>query len=281
MSRNDFAPNRRTLLTLTGTAAALLLAPALPAVAAPPAVEWDKPGPYKVQVQGIKEHTLYFPAKMDRHPVIIWGNGSLAVPAIYDGLLEHWASYGFIVAAANTVWATSGVEMLQGIDLLARLNQQSDSPFHRKVDLAHIGASGHSRGGGGSLNAGADPRVGTTVPIEPGPRPNPAGLHGPTLLLAGADDNIVEPAGVKQFYESANHIVAIYGSLAGAGHFTPLNDGGGFRGPSTAWFAFHLKGDERARGEFFGANCGMCTSKAWREVQRNRLAQQVPGPRGD
>ncbi|WP_378740835.1 acetylxylan esterase [Nocardia brasiliensis] len=263
------------------TAAALLVTPILPAVAAPPAVEWDKPGPHQVQVQAMTDHTLYFPAKMDRHPVIIWGNGSLARPAIYDGLLRHWASHGFIVAAANTVWATSGSEMLQGIDLLTRLNQQSDSPFHQKVDLANIGASGHSRGGGGSLNAGADPRVDTTVPIEPGPRPSPAALRGPTFLLAGENDTIVTPAGVKQFYESADHIVAIYGSLAGAGHFTPLNDGGGFRGPSTAWFAFHLQGDERARGEFFGANCGICTSKAWNEVQRNRLAQQVPGPNAD
>ncbi|MBF6332994.1 acetylxylan esterase [Nocardia transvalensis] len=263
------------------TAAALLVTPTLPAVAAPPAVEWDKPGPYEVRVQAMRDHTLYFPAKMDRHPVIIWGNGGFAWPPTYDGLLRHWASYGFIVAATNVAGSTSGVEMLQGIDLLARLNQQSDSPFHQKVDLAHVGASGHSLGGGGSLNAGADPRVDTTVPIEAGPRPSSASLHGPTFLLAGENDTIVDPAGVKQFYESADHIVAIYGALAGAGHFTPLNDGGGFRGPSTAWFAFHLKGDERARGEFFGVNCGICTSKAWSEVQRNGLAQQVPGPNGD
>ncbi|MCM6778995.1 acetylxylan esterase [Nocardia sp. CDC159] len=261
--------------------AALFATPTLPAVAAPTAVEWDKPGPHQVQVQTTQDHTLYFPAKMDRHPVIIWGNGSLTRPSAYDALLRHWASHGFIVAAANTVWATSGVEMLQGIDLLTRLNQQADSPFHQKVDLARIGASGHSRGGGGSLNAGADPRVDTTAPIQPGPLPNPTTLRGPTFLLAGANDTIVEPAGVEQFYEGVDHVIAIYGSLAGTGHFAPLGDGDGYRGPTTAWFAFQLRDDERARGEFFGPNCGICKSEAWSEVQRNRLAQQVPGPSGD
>lgn len=278
-SKHSFS-RRHSLLALVVTAAAFLVAPTAQAAAAPVGVDWDQPGPYEVQVQTMADHTLYFPAKMDRHPVIIWGNGSLATPSIYDALLRHWAGYGFIVAAANTTWATSGVEMLQGIDLLARLNQQPDSPFYQKVDLAHIGASGHSRGGGGSLNAGADPRVTTTVPIEPGPRPSAAGLHGPSFLLAGQNDGIVDPSGVKQFYESADHIVAIYGELAGAGHFTPLGDGGGFRGASTAWFAFHLKGDERARGEFFGANCKICTSKTWSDVQRNSLALRVPGPGG-
>lgn len=80
-------------------------------------------------------------------------------------------------------------------------------------------------------------------------------------------------------FNDAEHIVAIYGSLARATHGTPTGDAGGYRGAMTAWFRFWLMGDETARGEFFGPRlaCGLCTDPAWNDVRRNALAQAVPG----
>jgi len=69
----------------------------------------------------------------------------------------------------------------------------------------------------------------------------------------------------------------VFGELGGASHATPAGGGGGFRGPLTAWFRFHLMGDEQARGEFFGTGCGYCTSAAWSDFQRNARALAVPG----
>lgn len=66
--------------------------------------------------------------------------------------------------------------------------------------------------------------------------------------------------------------------LRGASHLTAIGNGGGFRGVTTAWFRFHLMGDEEARGEFFGTSCAICGSPAWSEVRRNALARQIPGP---
>lgn len=223
--------------------------------------------------------TLYYPrdiATSDRrHPVIVWGNGTFAFPVVYRELLLHWASQGFIVAAANTPQSNLGISMRAGIDLLTRRNADQASPFHDRVDLEHIGASGHSQGGAAAIVVGADPRIDTILPIQPGPLADIDNVHVPALLLAGQKDSIVFPFLVKAFYNDADHIPAIYGELRGADHLTVVGDPGPFAAPTTAWFKAHLMGDQTARAQFFGADCGICTdSGTWSDVRRNGLASQ-------
>jgi hypothetical protein len=244
--------------------------------AASAAVDWSAPGPESVVVQALDgAHTVYRPASLSGpHPVILWGNGTGASPAIYDGLLRHWASYGFIVAAANTPNSGSGQEMLDGLNILTAENADPHSVYFGRVDTGRVGASGHSQGGGGAIAAGADPRVSTTVPIQPGPLGNVKLLHGPMFILAGQLDAIVLPLLlVIPRYNAATHIPAIYGELAGATHTTPGGNGGGFRGPTTAWFRYWLSFDQTARSLFLGpdSSCGLCHDSAWSDVRRNAL----------
>lgn len=282
-------------MRIRSVAAALLMLTAMVAAPAPAAAavdgRWAQPGPYAVSVQIRAAHTLYYPTRMDgRHPVVVWGNGTFAWPGIYGDLLRHLASHGIIVAAANTSWAGTGVEMRAGIDLMTSLNGDPSSPFYQHVDVGHVGATGHSQGGLGAINAGgADPRIDTTVPIQPGPGGNASRLRGPGLFLAGERDTTVRPAWVVADWDEADQVPAVYGALRGADHFVPTGNGGGFRGVITAWFRFHLMADERARGEFFGglgvapqkaqlgAGCGLCTDAAWTDVRRNAKALAVPG----
>ena len=258
---------------------------------------WSETGPFAVTVEpGDATHTIYRPTTLGagglRHPVILWGNGTGGSPLDYDGLLRHLASHGFVVVAANTPSAGSGTDMLAGATFLIDENGRPDSRFFQKIDVDDIGASGHSQGGQGAIAAGADPRVDTVIPIEPGPgplffppTPPPVGsiprVLGPLFMLAGQDDFVVRPQLlVLPRYNNAGHIPAVYGELAGADHFTPTMDGGGFRGMTTAWFRFWLMDDEQARGEFFGpaATCGICTDGAWSDVRRNARALAIPGP---
>ena len=270
---------------LVGLAGSLLIAPAAHADTATgfPSVngDWMDPGPYSVSVRAESVTTFYYPSDITtnplRHPVIIWGNGTGATTSVYDGMLRHWATEGFIVAAANTTQSNSGSEMLAGIDRLTTLNADSTSPFYGKVDLTRIGASGHSQGGAGAINASADPRVDTTVPMAPGPLASSSRLHGPTLFLAGQLDTIVYPSWVYAFYSAATQVPAEYTMLAGATHFTEIGSGGNFAGISTAWFRFQLMGDEQARSKFFGPNCGICSGNTWLSTARNSLALAVPG----
>ncbi|MDG4861642.1 acetylxylan esterase [Streptomyces sp. T-3] len=245
--------------------------------------DWGQPGPYDVKVDIEAVHTFYYPASMgqsgERHPVIIWGNGSGAVPGIYSSLLRHWASHGFIVAAANTPNSNFALSMRAGIDVLERRNADSGSPFHQKVDLEHIGSAGHSQGGAAAINAAIDSRVDTAVPIQPGPLADPDQMDEPVFYLAGQSDLIVRPALVQNFYRDSGHVQAVYGEIRGAGHLGSIADGGAFRAPTTAWLRFWLMGDERARGEFFGPDCRYCSDTTlWSGWQRNAQAQAIPGP---
>ncbi|MET9105999.1 alpha/beta hydrolase family protein [Streptomyces zhihengii] len=241
------------------------------------AADWGAPGPYATAVEVGAVTTLYYPrdiATSDRrHPVIVWGNGTFAFPVVYRDLLLHWASHGFVVAAANTPQSNLGVSMRAGIDLLTRRDADPGSPFHNAVDLEHIGASGHSQGGAAAIVVGADPRIDTVLPIQPGPLADIDGVRVPALLLAGQKDSIVLPFLVRAFYDDADHIPAVYGELRGADHFTVVGDPGPFAAPTTAWFRAHLTGDLTARAQFLGAGCGICADSAtWSDVRRNGLA---------
>lgn len=247
------------------------------------ASDFAAPGPYATAVEVGAVTTLYYPrdiAQSDRrHPVIVWGNGTFAFPVVYRDLLLHWASQGFVVAAANTPQSNLGISMRAGIDLLTHRNADPNSIFHDRVDLEHIGASGHSQGGAAAIVVGADPRVDTILPIQPGPLANINDVHVPALLLAGQRDSIVFPFLVKAFYDAADHIPAIYGEVRGADHFTVVGDPGPFAAPTTAWFRAHLMGDRTAGAEFFGPNCGICVdTTTWSDVRRNDLAARIPAP---
>ncbi|WP_329051564.1 acetylxylan esterase [Amycolatopsis sp. NBC_01488] len=263
-------------LWLVALLTALFVVPQ-PAQAAP--VHYDQPGPFAVVSEPLDAtHTVFRPADLGggKHAVIVWGNGTGAVPAVYAGLLRHLASYGFVVAAADTVNSGTGVEMLDGARTLVAENARPGSAYFGRIDTAHIGATGHSQGGGGAIAAGADPLVTTTVPIEPGPLGSVAALRGPVLFLGGQSDVVVPPALlVIPRYYAASQVPAVYGELAGATHFTPAGDGGGFRGAITAWFRYWLAGDEQARGVFFGPGCTLCADPAWSQVLRNAKALEV------
>ncbi|MER5202624.1 hypothetical protein [Streptomyces sp. NPDC002825] len=117
---------------------------------------------------------------------MIWGDGTGALPGIYSSLLRHWASHGFIVAAANTPTSNFAIGMRAGIDVLEQRNADSSSPYYRKVDLEHIGSAGHSQGGAAAVNAAVDPRVDTAVPIQPGPLTDPDLMDEPVFYLAAS-----------------------------------------------------------------------------------------------
>jgi len=235
---------------------------------------WGAPGPYATAVEIGAVNTLYYPrdiaASDRRHPVIVWGNGTGGAPLVYRELLLQWASHGFIVSAANTPMSNLGISMRAGIDALARRDADPSSVFHGKVDLTRIGASGHSQGGAAAIVVGADPRVDTILPIQPGPLADIDDVHGPAFLISGQRDSIVWPALVKAFYNDADHIPAVYGELRGANHFTVVGDPGPFAAPTTAWWRFQLMDDPQARAMFYGPDCGICADRAtWSDVRRN------------
>ena len=208
-------------------------------------------------------------------PVIIWGNGTTQKPVNYGPILDHLASYGFVVAAANTTNAGSGIEMLACLDWLTGENAKTTGAYAGKLDLTKVGAAGHSQGGGGTLMAGRDPRITATAPIMPYTK---AGLgfvagaqadqHGPMFLMSGGADTIA-PAPVHQqpVYDGAT-VPVFWGTLANSSHLVPAQtDSGEFRPVLIAWMRYQLLGDRAAAALFTGPSCGLCSVPEW-TVQR-------------
>ncbi|MGS2809145.1 poly(ethylene terephthalate) hydrolase family protein [Nocardia sp. MW-W600-9] len=102
-------------------------------------------------------YDIWYPADLGAggvvHPVITWGNGTMAHPREYAYLLSHLASWGFVVIAADRTDTGTGVQMLDAVRYLAAENSDPNSVFHGKIDATTAGATGHSQGGLGAINA--------------------------------------------------------------------------------------------------------------------------------
>jgi len=224
--------------------------------------------------------TVYRPSTLGeegrRHPVILWGNGTgTPTVEVYSGFFAHWASHGFIVAAAHTPNAGGGQEMLACLLWVEAQHALSGSPYEGHVDLGNVGASGHSQGGGGAVMVGQDPRVRATVPFQAwtGSPAHMAGAemrqNGPMFLVSGDADLIAAPeANQKPIFEASN-VATFWGTLAGGDHVTiALGNVAAYLGPSVAWFRLHLMGDEDARPMFYGQDCALCADPNWTSLRK-------------
>jgi hypothetical protein len=240
---------------------------------APAAAPFDGSGPQKVvsAAEG-PDCTVFRPSDLSGapHPVILWGNGTKSKVPAYTPMLSQWASYGFVVAAANTNTAGSGKPILDCLDYLTAENNRAGSPLQGKLDLSKIGVSGHSQGGGGTIMAARDPRITTTAPIEPytiglGYVPGAASLqHGPMLLLSGGNDETAVPEKNQLPVFTNGNKAIFWATLKGASHAVPATGNSGqFRVITTAWFLYQLTGDTKAGAMFTGDKCGYCTSSDW------------------
>ena len=276
-------------IKLSGIAAALGLAICGSALAAPlpdtpgapfPAVSnFERSGPYATTSRSEGPNCrVYRPSSLGqngvRHPVILWGNGTGTGPTAYSGLLSHWASHGFVVAAAETSNAGTGRAMLACLDYLVQESNRTYGTYVGVLNTGRVGTSGHSQGGGGSIMAGQDDRVSVTAPIQPytiGLGHDPSSQRnqkGPMFLMSGGGDTIAFPyLNAQPVYTRAN-VPVFWGERRYVSHFEPVGDGGAYRGPSTAWFRYHLMEDETARSTFYGRFCGLCTSYLWTEQRK-------------
>jgi hypothetical protein len=95
------------------------------------------------------------------------------------------------------------------------------------------------------------------------------------IFFAGGSDAIVSPRLVRSGYQSSR-LPAAYAELAGASHFAPIGNGGGFRGPSVAWARSELAGDQQASALFRGASCGLCSNRQWTYQTNAQFGQAAP-----
>lgn len=225
-------------------------------------------GPYSATSRSVTGFTIFYPNNMDgNHPIITWGNGTSAPTTVYRSLLNHLASWGFVVIASNSVMTQNGDDLIAGIDYLIDENETRTSEFYGMLDTNHIGTTGHSQGGGGAINAATDSRVTCSVPIAPSPG-SIGQVEGPVFLVAGSSDGIVSAALVRSTSYSRATGPTVFGIVNGMGHMDFAGNAGDARGYITAWFMYHLQGDEYA-GEAFIGDCEICSNSNWDVDMKN------------
>jgi hypothetical protein len=209
-----------------------------------------------------------------RHPIVSWANGTLFTLNDYQKLLEHWASHGFVVIAAHSMSTAGGGTHKAGIDWLVAENARAASPYFGVLDTAHVGAAGHSQGGGATIAAGAQ---------KPGPLALTTTLPLMPILSFESDKTIVSNQTAPMFNINATMdtrdptgavAMQIYASakteLVQAAFIGVHEDamGPAMLAPTLAWFRLRLMGDAAARPLFYPAGtCGLCRDPAWRQVR--------------
>jgi dienelactone hydrolase len=259
----------------------------------------------------LTEHTVYRPvdlSRTDRLPIIAFANGACRNTSIeYAAFLSELASHGYLViavgrddqpmnpAAPGQTTSPDG-RLLQVIDEKV-LNQAVDWAIARNADKAstyrgklradRIVFMGHSCGGMQALTASADPRATTTVVLNSGyyrtPPARPPGplpvyrrwseLHAPTLILTGGPKDVAYSI-AKDSYEDgvAAKLPMFLASLPTVAHseayVAPDRE---WSRVVLAWLDWQLKGDRKARDQFKGERCGLCTNGAWQDVAGHGL----------
>lgn len=262
------------------------------AVAAPVEARFQATGPWAVSTATVNDssgraiYQLSYPTNLGaggvRHPIVTWGNGSLATPADYPGLLSHLASWGYAVVASTSSTTGRGTEILAGAQYLVAAAGDPASAFYGKLDTAHVGAVGHSQGAGGAVNAttrsgGLITSTATwglpaAIWVSRGDEYDVSQLRGPAFFMGGQWDVLISSASTVTGYYRAAGGPAAAAVLKGADHNTIQRTGGGTLGYLTAWLKYTLDGDATARSAFAGGAPELLTNTLW----SNQAARSLP-----
>ena len=237
------------LLALTPTASALELEP----IYVTDGYGVTNTGDFDSLLSG---YIMYYPASMEQSdeplPVIVWANGTMCAPALYDGLLRLLARGGYIVVASTELMSADGTSQRDAIDFILEKNSDPDSVFFGKVNADKIGAAGHSQGGRSAVNAAADDsRIDCVLSLAGSSYTSEAKqLTQPAFFIAGSADLMVLPAlWVKPAYKNVKG-PAVYASLKGAAHTRCCVDPREYAEYALQWFDLWLKDDASARNTF-------------------------------
>jgi dienelactone hydrolase len=210
------------------------------------------------------------------HPVITWGNGTGSNPGLYQVLLNHLASHGFVVIASDSPQVAQGdpPPMLAGITWVLEQNGDPTSVLYQRIDTTHIGATGHSQGGFATTTAAGDSRITSIAPLTGASTQR--NLHGPAWFFCGEMDTTVPCDTVQRAFDAVSTQPAMLANHLTSDHANWVT----FRGttPSvvevatTAWMRVHLMGDTALRSWFYGPSCRLCTDTAW-EISQKMMDQ--------
>ena len=248
------------------------------------------PNPVKIinlksKNQDIKNWTIAYPKtleeKTEHFPTVIMVNGTYTPASDYLPVLEHLASWGFIVVGNEDFQSGSGESTALTLDFLLTLAKDKTSIFYNKIDLEHIGVNGHSQGGAGAINAITNYENGkyytSLYTVSPIPRNlaqhvmkpyDPSKIKIPYFMTSGLwiQDRILIATywTLKENYDMLpSSTFAIMARRKEADHRDMLEYADAYM---TAWFLMTLKSDQEAQNVFIGENAELFNTSNWQDT---------------
>jgi predicted dienelactone hydrolase len=261
---------------------------------------------------------VYLPAEKSPAPVVLFSHGLGGSREGNQFMGDHWSARGYVAvflqhpgsdssvwkgqppgqamqalrAAANTQNFLLRVKDVPAVlDQLERWNRAAGNPLQNRLDLAHIGMSGHSFGAittqnvsGESTASGqqafTDPRIKAAIAFSPSPSKNasPAQAFGkvtiPWMLMTGTRDN--SPVGD---IDAASRLEVFPALPPGSKYELVL-----FNAEHSAFTERPLPGDREARNPNHHRAILALSTAFWDAYLRNDTGARVwldgAGPRG-
>jgi dienelactone hydrolase len=215
-------------------------------------------GPFTVQQQsapaasGFNGGTIFYPTDTSQGTFGAIGvsPGFFTPGSAMNGIARRYASHGFVVIAINT-FTLFDTPSQRGGELAAALYWLvNTSPVANRVDKDRVGVSGHSMGGGGSLDAARQygDIIDAAVPLQPwNAGANYSTMRVPTMIIGAQNDTVASVAThAEPFY---NQIPAsaekAYLELAGQGHGVGVSTNTTQMKYAVAWFKRYIDDDTR------------------------------------
>lgn len=106
----------------------------------------------------LKEYKVWYPSELETdrkktYPLIVICNGTGYRADRFSTVLEHLASWGFVVIGTQEEWSGKGRGAILSLRFMLGQNKEPGSIFYQKINPGRIGIMGHSQGGAGAINA--------------------------------------------------------------------------------------------------------------------------------
>ena len=241
-----------------------------------------------------KKYEIWYPAELETtdntYPLVVIVNGTGVVASKYKPIFDHLASWGFIVVGNEDESAGNGASASASLDYMVTLNSDSNSKFYGKIDVDKIGIGGHSQGGLGTINAvtaqdngnyykvmyaASAPTLQISVDLLKAPF-DVSGINIPCFMVAGTkkvDAGDGKNSGIcplvelqEKYNNISDGVSKIIARRVDTDHGDMLPYADGYM---TAWFMYHLRGDEEAGKVFFGDSAEILNNANWQDVEKN------------
>lgn len=257
---------------------------------------------FKAENEKIGQFKIWYPSEMEKsertYPLVVMANGTGVKASKYEAIFDHLASWGFIVIGNEDENSWDGVSSSESLNLMLTMNEDSNSIFFGKIDLENIGVAGHSQGGVGAISAVTAHENGSYYKAiytasatssfwahesQLGWKYDVSKIQIPYFMVAGTkewdagkndDKDATEGQGIaplwslqENYANVSDTVFKIMARRANTDHGDMLAYADGYM---TAWFMYHLQGDEDAGKVFIGDNAEILTNSNWQDIVKNK-----------